>query len=165
MDALGSPRGARVSLRRLSSFSLSRFRRRWRRYTRCHRSRVFLPVGNHFHLRSATTTPPRHRVKRELSNKLFPPRPSSFPLSFVSSIYLLRALLGFSSLLLAEHVLQTASTPKKNTQRREACRTVVRFQHPPRKHQEPGAKEAARSASLPFFQPRASILLPSRMAL
>lgn len=32
----------------------------------------FSPLGNHFHLRSAMTTP-RDRVERELSNKLFSP--------------------------------------------------------------------------------------------
>lgn len=65
---------------------------------------VFLPRGNHFHLRSATTTP-RDQVEAELSlsNKLFhgparscgsaSPRPGSL-----------------------RRVLQTASAPKKNTQ-------------------------------------------------
>lgn len=80
---------------------------------------VFLPQGNHFHLRSAATTP-HDRVERDLSNKLFPR-----PLCSILFVLLLRGLCSF--FLLAEHVPQTASTTKKNTQGGEISRTVDQF--------------------------------------
>lgn len=55
----------RVSLRKDPSFRFP-----YGRYTAL--PEFFSPLGNHFHLRSAMTTP-RDRVERELSNKLFSP--------------------------------------------------------------------------------------------
>lgn len=103
----GGQRGVRVSLRRPTLG-----RRDAGVGTRAP-ARLFLPLGNHFHLRSATTTP-RDRVERELSNKLFPG-----PLSLSLSLRLSH-LPVYPGLVppLSGHVSQTASPSKKNTQRR-----------------------------------------------